>query len=101
MSHRDAVIALRQQIRDASAAVDGGGLARALGEVHFVTTGGRGDIRVLMSANRTLIKMALRPGTLDRHDRERVARGILRTIQEAESVLHDALDSLKETRACA
>lgn len=107
MSHFDAVVALRQKIRDSGVVIDadmdGGGVARtakSLGNVHFVTKENGGDVAVVMSANRSVVHVAFRPNSLDRYDRVAMSGAILRTVQEAESVLQDALASLKEVRLC-
>lgn len=98
-----AVRALRQKLRDARVVLDAdaesGGLKRttlALDKVHFVTTGGGGDVRILMSASRKLVKVALRPGTVRRYERVALGRAIRETIQEAETTLQATLDSMKD-----
>lgn len=101
MARREAVLALRQQIVDAGFAVgtdrESGDLARTaarLDDIHFVTTGGDGNVRVLMSANRRLLKLAIRPGSMRRRPRAEVERVLGETLREAESTLRAALASL-------
>ena len=106
MSHHEQVRALRQQLRDAGVVLDGnpnnGGLSRtteALGNVSFVSTGASGDIRILMSCNGKLLKAAIRPGSLRRHERVALGRMIRETIQESETVLRDTFSSMKGSRS--
>lgn len=103
MADISAVRALRRQLKDASVVLDAnpetGGLKRttkALQQVHFVTTGGGGDVRVLMAASRQVVKVAIRPGSLRRYERVALGRAIRETIQEAEAVLQAALESMKD-----
>ncbi len=102
MPRTDAVLALRQQIKDAQIPnlghLDHSNVRSAsqkLKHVHFVTTGGGGNVRVLMNANRKLIKIAIRPGSIDNHGRTELSTMVRSTIQEAEATLQDAFESLK------
>ncbi|HIV59292.1 MAG TPA: YbaB/EbfC family nucleoid-associated protein [Candidatus Stackebrandtia faecavium] len=102
MSRRDAVLALRQQILDArlpsQRSIDPSNVravSQRLKHIHFLTTGGGGNVRVLMNANRKLMKVAIRPGSLDSYARTELSAMVRSTIQEAESVLQETFDTLQ------
>lgn len=72
--------------------------AQQLSTIDHIIVSRCGDIKVKISGNGTINRIAIRPGTLDRRRAEDVSAALTSTIQQAETLLIEALAERRDNR---